>query len=185
MNENNPKRRVLVLIPSHPEVFVHKPYNIKGMIDLIDKLSMDAEIELGLKFHPRHSKAKYFEEYIARLKDVQVFFGDDFFELINAFHLTIAMEPSSAVIDCIIKGKPVFYFTDFSITYDDELVYFHQLKYLPTFKFSEFSSLIESIKVESLDKYILDKESREYFCFSPTNSAKQIALSKLAELIIE
>ncbi len=149
----------------------------------INNLIEDNSISIGLKFHPRHSELKYFEKYISQLTDVSTFFEDNFFDLIKNFDAVIAMESSSAIIDCILKKVPIFYVTDFSVPFDDELVFQRLMDFLPTFEFSQYAELLETIKNEELTRFILNDINREYFSYIPDVSSKKLIVSKLSKFL--
>ena len=169
------KIEIILFFPHHPEVFHYKSYNHSGLISFISEITKDARFNLTIKCHPRHSKMNKLSTYFKSIDNAKIVFEDNLTILLSNCDLAIAMESSTAIIDCLLINKPVFYASNFSDYFNDEIIYTKLLSHLNTFEFNDFSELFNKISNSNLNEFIVSSKVVEYFC-KKTNS-KDLKLS--------
>lgn len=80
------------------------------------------EIEIILKFHPRHGRIEHYSG-IVDLSKFNVQNKDNFMEVLEEADIVVAFESSSVLVDSILGCKPLIYVKDFMEQFNDEYVY--------------------------------------------------------------
>lgn len=80
------------------------------------------EIEIILKFHPRHGRIEHYSG-IVDLSKFNVQNKDNFMEVLEEADIVVAFESSSVLVDSILGRKPLIYVKDFMEQFNDEYVY--------------------------------------------------------------
>ena len=170
---------IILFFPHHPEVFHYKSYNHLGLVSLIKKINQDPRYNLTIKCHPRHSSKIKSSPYLKILNNTKVVFDDNLKNLLHECDLAIAMESSTAIIDCLIMNKPVFYVSNFSDHFNDEYVYNKLLSHLNVFVFEDYKIIFDKIASSDLNEFCLKHEYVKYFYKETKSEDLELSLNDI------
>lgn len=114
--------KVLIPVPQFQYIFSWTIVDSSGFIDVLHQLMEIENIEIILKFHPRHGRIEYYKN-IVDLSKFNVQDKDNYMEVLEASDIVVAFESSSALVDSILGRKPLIYIKDFMEQFNDEYVY--------------------------------------------------------------
>ena len=100
--------KVLILVPQFQYIFNWTVVDSSGFIQSLREIEDIRDIEIILKFHPRHGRIEYYRA-IMDLSRFKIQHGDNFIEILDDADIVVAFESSSALIDCILCSKPLVY----------------------------------------------------------------------------
>jgi len=159
--------KVLILVPQFQYIFNWTIVNSSGFIQSLREVEDIRDIEISLKFHPRHGRIEYYQA-IMDLSRFNIQHGDNFLEILDDADIVVAFESSSALIDCILCSKPLVYINDYLEQFDDEVIY-HDL-------IAKFTSIAMLDLAETIVK-LRDKEV-EIEAFLPKYKLQDVLYAK-------
>lgn len=114
--------KVLIPVPQFQYIFNWTVVDSSGFIKMLHQLIAIDEIEIILKFHPRHGRIEHYSG-IVDLSKFNVQNKDNFMEVLEEADIVVAFESSSVLVDSILGCKPLIYVKDFMEQFNDEYVY--------------------------------------------------------------
>lgn len=114
--------KVLIPVPQFQYIFNWTVVDSSGFIKMLHQLIAIDEIEIILKFHPRHGRIEHYSG-IVDLSKFNVQNKDNFMEVLEEADIVVAFESSSVLVDSILGRKPLIYVKDFMEQFNDEYVY--------------------------------------------------------------
>lgn len=164
---------ILILVPQFQQIFNWIITNNTGLFDFLKKLEQLDRVKVTLKFHPRHGRYEFYKPLIDYSK-FNIECGDNFMEILDRSTLVIAMESSSALVDCILKEKPLVYINDYIHQFDDEYVYHRLLDAFECYSFKELEEfLFTSDSIEEGSQKLVPKLTSQDVLFASGDKSRR------------
>ena len=175
---------VLIPVPLFQYIFNWTIVDSSGLINVLNELLEIEDVEIILKFHPRHGRVEYFDRIFDLSKfDVRV--EDNFLDILNESDVVVAFESSSVLIDTILSSKPLIYISDYMEQFKDEYVYERLTSNLKCLEMKELADTLKALVINEEDlKDFLPKMNIEDILYS-TGDVSGMRLAKEIDRVLK